>query len=77
MKKENKTEDTKADKATDKKEVTNEETNPKQPLRKIVIETDGNTVFLREAQVAGKIELISVLQTVITYANQQQTPETK
>jgi len=37
----------------------------KSPNRQIIIETDGNNIKLVKADVAGKIELVAVLQAVI------------
>lgn len=60
----------------EKKEIKEEEKTPQSkeqlnekpvlpPKRRIVIETDGNIVTLVEAQVAGNIELIGILQGLI------------
>ena len=43
---------------------------PAPPLRQIVIETDGTDIHLLKAEVGGKIELIGILQTLISYLNQ-------
>ena len=40
-------------------------------MRKIVIETDGNNINLVSADVAGRIELVGVLQSLITHLNQK------
>ena len=37
--------------------------------RQIVIETDGNEIRLKMAEVSGKIELIAILQTVVDFIN--------
>lgn len=42
---------------------------PTAPLRQIIIETNGNDIKLVRAEVSGKIELIAILQNVITYLN--------
>jgi len=34
-------------------------------LRQILIETDGNKVHIVKAEIAGKIELVAILQTII------------
>jgi len=39
----------------------------KPPFRQIIIETDGNDIHLVKAEVGGKIELIGVLQNLITF----------
>jgi len=39
-------------------------------IRQIIIETDGNSIFLSKADVAGVIELTGILQTLISYINQ-------
>ena len=40
-------------------------------LRQIVIETDGNDVFVRKAEVTGKIEFLGILQAVINHIREQ------
>ncbi len=37
--------------------------------RQIIIETDGNTVSLTKAEVSGKIELLGILNMLITHIN--------
>lgn len=37
------------------------------PLRKITIETDGSIIKIKEAEVAGPIELIAILENVINH----------
>ena len=37
----------------------------KKTTRQIIIETDGNQVKIVKAEVAGKIELVAILQTII------------
>ena len=44
--------------------------NPKK-MRQIIIETDGSSIHLVSADVAGKIELIGILQGLIGFLNQQ------
>lgn len=39
-------------------------------MRRIVILTDGNNIKLEEANVAGKLELVAILQSVINFINQ-------
>jgi hypothetical protein len=66
MKKEVTKEETKKNSADNQKGSTNV---PK--LRQIIIETNGNDISLVKAEVHGKIELIGILQSLITYINQQ------
>lgn len=40
-------------------------------MRQIIIETDGTNIHLIKAEVGGKIELVGVLQNLITFLNQQ------
>ena len=47
----------------------NETTNVKVEMRRIIIETDGNNINLVSADVAGRIELVGVLQSLIAYIN--------
>lgn len=47
-----------------------EEKEPKK-MRQIVIETDGDIVNLAKAEVAGKIELVGILETLIKYVRSQ------
>jgi len=44
---------------------------PQPKMRQIIIETDGNIINLAVADVNGKIELIAILQSLITALNQQ------
>jgi len=44
---------------------------PATQMRQIIIETDGNNIQIIKAEVGGRIELIGVLQSLITYLNQQ------
>jgi hypothetical protein len=39
------------------------------PIRKIVIETDGDKINLVQAEVGGRIELVGILQNLITFLN--------
>lgn len=39
-------------------------------MREIIIETDGNDIHIKKAEVSGKIELIAILQNMIGYLNQ-------
>lgn len=49
-----------------KKSEKNEEIMDKQPkLRQIIIETDGNMVKLIKAEVAGNLELASILRVIL------------
>ena len=41
----------------------------KVPLRKIILETDGEGVRIVLAEVSGKIEMVAILQLVINYLN--------
>lgn len=43
----------------------------KNKRRQIILETDGNNVFLTKAEVNGRIELMGVLNTLIVYLNNQ------
>jgi len=45
-------------------------TKQERPLRKIVIETDGNSAFVTEAQVAGNFELIAILEALLEKAKE-------
>lgn len=40
------------------------------PMRRIVILTNGNDIKIEEANVAGKLELTAILQSVINFINQ-------
>lgn len=40
------------------------------PMRQIVIETDGDKINLIKAEVSGRIELVGILQGLISYLNQ-------
>lgn len=40
-------------------------------MREIIIETDGNNINLKKAEVSGKIELVAVLRELIGYINTQ------
>lgn len=51
-----------------KEEIKNEES-LKNPIRQIIIETDGNNVNLVKAEVNGSIELIAILQKLIVFFN--------
>ena len=50
----------------EKKEETKEE--PK-ALRQIIIETDGNSIKIVRADVAGNLELVAILSTIINNIN--------
>jgi hypothetical protein len=39
------------------------------PLRQIIIETDGDKINLIKAEVSGRIELLGILQTLVSYIN--------
>lgn len=43
----------------------NQGENPAKQLRQIVIETNGNTVVIKSAQVAGNLELESILKDAL------------
>jgi len=50
----------------EEKKVVDSESETQQPVwRKIVIETDGNSIRIVSAAVAGNIELVGVLQSLI------------
>lgn len=56
----------------DKSEVQKEESVQETPkTREIIISTDGTNINLVKAEVAGKIELIAILQNLISYLNQK------
>lgn len=40
-----------------------------QPMREIIIKTDGNIIRLEKAEVAGMIELKAILQSLIGYCD--------
>lgn len=40
------------------------------PIRQIIIETDGDNINLIKAEVSGTIELIGILQGLISYITQ-------
>ena len=44
----------------------------KLPMRQIIIETDGNIVHLRKAEVGGVIELTAILGRLIEHINTPQ-----
>lgn len=50
-----------------KEGITVDDTVDTQKMRQIIIETDGTSVKLVKAEVAGNIELIGVLQSIIGY----------
>ena len=50
-------------------ETTPEQVAPK--MRQIIIETDGNSIKLIKAETAGRLELTSVLQELITFINKK------
>jgi len=44
---------------------------PTQPMRQIIIETDGNSIHILKAEVSGKIELVAIFQNLIGFLNNQ------
>ena len=50
------------------KEIKKEE---KPKMRQIIIETNGNDINLKLAEVSGRIELVGILQTLIAFVNNQ------
>lgn len=40
---------------------------PAKKMRQIIIETDGNSIKLVKTEVAGTIELVGILQSLIEY----------
>lgn len=44
--------------------------NPLAPMRQIIILTNGTDIHVEKAEVAGKLELIAILQGVINFMNQ-------
>jgi len=51
------------------KKETNGKEDIKQPMRQILIETDGTSIKLVKAEVAGVIELTGILQNLINFIN--------
>lgn len=47
------------------KDTKKQEKDEQKPNRQIIIETNGNVVRVVKADVAGKIELTAILQTII------------
>lgn len=43
------------------------ETPEKPKMRQIIIETDGNSINIAKADVAGNLELIAIINTVLAY----------
>ena len=71
MKKENKTEDTRTEDTKAEEVKANDTSKAAAPkMRRIIIETNGSDVQLVQADVAGRIELIGVLQNMLAYLNQ-------
>ena len=48
-----------------------EKVEKKEKMRQIIIETDGDKIGLVKAEVSGRIELVGVLENLISYLNQQ------
>lgn len=69
----------KQEKSETKKEESEEtkESSQTKATRKIVIETDGSFINLVQAQVAGDIELIAILQEVINSLKNKQAENAK
>lgn len=40
------------------------------PMRRIIIETNGSDIKIIEAAVAGKLEFVAILQSLINFVNQ-------
>lgn len=52
------------------KEIKKEEIKqPIKPMRQIIIETDGNNINIVKAEVAGNLELIAILSTILNKLN--------
>ena len=60
----------KEEKILPQEEKVSSEQNDK-PMRRIIIETDGNSIHIVEANTAGKLELMAILQTLLNHINQQ------
>lgn len=43
--------------------------NPQPKMRQVIIETDGNNIKIVKADVAGNLELIAILQTIVMRLN--------
>ena len=41
----------------------------KEPMRQIIIETDGNNLKIIKAEVAGNIELVGIFERLINFIN--------
>ena len=52
------------------KEIKEEKIQNTPPMRRIVIETDGNNIKLVSAEVSGRLELTAILQNLINFVNQ-------
>lgn len=65
MSEEIKKDEVKSEVVSNSQPVASGENAPK--IRQIVIETDGNSVNLVKAEVSGSIELVAVLQALITF----------
>lgn len=52
-----------------KGETIQQEVSKEAPMRRIVIETNGADIKLTEAQVAGTIELVAILNAVIGFVS--------
>lgn len=50
-----------------KKEINEEGKTEPSGMRQIIIETDGNQVRVVKSETAGKIELIGILETLISF----------
>lgn len=61
----------KEEQVEEKKTDEKEQPQAQPQMRQIIIETDGNNIQIIKAEVGGRIELIGVLQSLITYFNQQ------
>ena len=53
-------------------EIKDKENKETPKLREIIIETDGNNISIKKAEVSGSIELTAILQSLINFINQPQ-----
>ncbi len=57
-----------------KQEVKNEDEQPqeKKAMRQIILETDGNNINIVKTEVAGNLELVAILSSVLNKLQNQQ-----
>lgn len=54
----------------EKIEEKNEEVKKEPVIRQIIIETNGNMIRVAKAEVAGKIEMVAILENLATFYKQ-------